>query len=403
MFEHLWTPYRMAYIRGEGKPTGVADCPFCVIPTMSDEDGLVVARGTTVYAVLNLYPYNAGHLMLVPYRHVPEASPTCPSTRSRNSALFTQTAMRVIRSVSGGARVQHRDEPGLGRRRRASPTTCTSTPYRAGAATPTSCRSSVSRGCCRRSWRRPGRCSPTWTGAAVPRCVFGPPHHRVVRPPHHRVVRPPHHPDGGLMLGLYARPVVEKVVAPLVGGWPARGSPPTWSPPSASSGALAGAVLLFGTGHLFWGTVVVTFWVLLDLLDGALARARGGGSVFGAVLDFILDRAADAADVRGAGLVVLRRRRQPAAPAAALLALVLGVLTSYMKARAEGVGITCDVGIVERLERLMLACSASGWPAWAFPWHCTSRSGCCSSAAPSPSGSASWGPAGCAGAGRSAQ
>ena len=62
----------MAYIRGEGKPTGEHDCPFCVIPTMSDEDGLIVARGTTVFAVLNLYPYNAGHLMVVPYRHVPD-------------------------------------------------------------------------------------------------------------------------------------------------------------------------------------------------------------------------------------------------------------------------------------------------------------------------------------------
>ena len=45
VFEHLWTPYRMAYIRGEGKPTGDHDCPFCLIPTMSDEDGLIVARG----------------------------------------------------------------------------------------------------------------------------------------------------------------------------------------------------------------------------------------------------------------------------------------------------------------------------------------------------------------------
>ena len=53
--------------------------------------------------------------------------------------------------------------------------------------------------------------------------------------------------------------------------------------------------VLFGTGHLFWGTVVVTFSVLLDLLDGALARARGGGTVFGAVLDSAGDRAADAA------------------------------------------------------------------------------------------------------------
>jgi ATP adenylyltransferase len=100
VFEHLWTPYRMAYIRGEGKPTGAHDCPFCVIPTLSDEDGLIVARGTTVYAVLNLYPYNAGHLMVVPYRHVPDYTDLTAEEVAELGAL-TQTAMRVVRDVSG--------------------------------------------------------------------------------------------------------------------------------------------------------------------------------------------------------------------------------------------------------------------------------------------------------------
>ncbi|MCW2677373.1 MAG: family hydrolase, diadenosine tetraphosphate hydrolase [Modestobacter sp.] len=100
VFEHLWTPYRMAYIRGEGKPTGDHDCPFCLIPAMSDEDGLIVARGKTVYAVLNLYPYNAGHLMVVPYRHVPDYTDlTTPEVAELGA--FTQTAMRVVRAVSG--------------------------------------------------------------------------------------------------------------------------------------------------------------------------------------------------------------------------------------------------------------------------------------------------------------
>jgi ATP adenylyltransferase len=100
VFEHLWTPYRMAYIRGEGKPTGTHDCPFCVIPTMSDEAGLIVARGATVFAVLNLYPYNAGHLMLVPYRHVPDYTDLTAEEVAELGA-FTQTAMRTIRAVSG--------------------------------------------------------------------------------------------------------------------------------------------------------------------------------------------------------------------------------------------------------------------------------------------------------------
>jgi ATP adenylyltransferase len=99
-FEHLWTPYRMAYIRGEGKPTGAHDCPFCVIPAMSDEEGLIVARGTTVFAVLNLYPYNAGHLMLVPYRHVPDYTDLTADEVAELGA-FTQTAMRTVRAVTG--------------------------------------------------------------------------------------------------------------------------------------------------------------------------------------------------------------------------------------------------------------------------------------------------------------
>jgi ATP adenylyltransferase len=99
-FEHLWTPYRMAYIRGEGKPTGAHDCPFCVIPTLSDEEGLIVARGATVFAVLNLYPYNAGHLMVVPYRHVPDYTDLTTDEVAELGAV-TQTAMRVVREVAG--------------------------------------------------------------------------------------------------------------------------------------------------------------------------------------------------------------------------------------------------------------------------------------------------------------
>ncbi|NYJ07837.1 HIT family protein [Petropleomorpha daqingensis] len=100
VFEHLWTPYRMAYIRGEGKPTGDHDCPFCLIPKMGDEEGLIVARGRTVFAVLNLYPYNAGHLMVVPYRHVPDYTDLTVEEVAELGDL-TQTAMRTIRAVSG--------------------------------------------------------------------------------------------------------------------------------------------------------------------------------------------------------------------------------------------------------------------------------------------------------------
>ena len=94
-FERLWSPHRMAYItRAES-----GDCPFCEIPGLSDEDGLVVARGGTAYAVLNLYPYNPGHLMLVPYRHVADLTELTYTEAVEITAL-TRKAIEALRSVS---------------------------------------------------------------------------------------------------------------------------------------------------------------------------------------------------------------------------------------------------------------------------------------------------------------
>jgi len=101
--ERLWTPHRMSYITGADRPVEGYDqpsgCPFCLASSTA-EDGLVVARGSTVFAVLNLYPYNPGHLMVCPYRHVADY-PDLDEAETVELARFTQTAMRVIRSVSG--------------------------------------------------------------------------------------------------------------------------------------------------------------------------------------------------------------------------------------------------------------------------------------------------------------
>jgi ATP adenylyltransferase len=102
-FQRLWTPHRMAYIKGEGKPEGddAGDgCPFDRIPKLSDADGLIVARGTLVYAVLNRYPYNAGHLMIVPYRHVADYTELDPD-ETVELASFTKIAMTTLRAASG--------------------------------------------------------------------------------------------------------------------------------------------------------------------------------------------------------------------------------------------------------------------------------------------------------------
>ena len=102
-FERLWTPHRMVYIGGQDKPAGHDDgpdsCPFCRAHLLDDVAGLIVARGVSAYVVLNLYPYNPGHLLVVPYRHVADYTDlTAPETL--DVAELTQTAMRVIRSVS---------------------------------------------------------------------------------------------------------------------------------------------------------------------------------------------------------------------------------------------------------------------------------------------------------------
>jgi ATP adenylyltransferase len=101
--ERLWTPHRMTYISGESRPEGgyekPAGCPFCRAPTLPEAESLVVARGEVVYAVLNLYPYNPGHLMLCPYRHVADYT-DLDDAETAEVAAFTRKAMRIIRQAS---------------------------------------------------------------------------------------------------------------------------------------------------------------------------------------------------------------------------------------------------------------------------------------------------------------
>ena len=101
-FERLWTPHRMVYLEGEEKPDN-ADagdaCPFCRAPTRGDEDGLIVARGQLVYAVLNLFPYNPGHLLICPYRHV-AGYPELTAKETLEVAQMAQRAIEVISAVS---------------------------------------------------------------------------------------------------------------------------------------------------------------------------------------------------------------------------------------------------------------------------------------------------------------
>jgi len=97
-FQRLWTPHRMAYIQA-GADAMRATCPFCAAPDKSDEEGLIVHRGRTVYALLNLFPYNSGHLLVCPYRHIATYDQATAEEVAEIGAV-TQHAMSVLRGVS---------------------------------------------------------------------------------------------------------------------------------------------------------------------------------------------------------------------------------------------------------------------------------------------------------------
>lgn len=100
-YQRLWTPHRMVYIHGENKPSddSARTCPFCRAPEVADADGLVVHRGETCFVVMNLYPYNPGHLLVCTYRHV-SAYPDLTEAETVELARLTQRAMQVLGEVS---------------------------------------------------------------------------------------------------------------------------------------------------------------------------------------------------------------------------------------------------------------------------------------------------------------
>lgn len=103
-WDRLWTPHRMQYLTGENRPLpgNEVQCPFCRIQPMGDEEGLIVARGSQAYVVMNLYPYNAGHLLVCANRHVADLTDLSDSERNEIFEL-TSHAMETLRKVSRAA------------------------------------------------------------------------------------------------------------------------------------------------------------------------------------------------------------------------------------------------------------------------------------------------------------
>ncbi len=161
------------------------------------------------------------------------------------------------------------------------------------------------------------------------------------------------------MLNIHARSAFDKAMARPGRALAKAGVSPDAITVTGTLATVAIALVFFPRGWFFAGALLVGAFALFDLLDGAVARAGATSSKFGAVLDSTCDRVADAAVFVGIGWFFVRHY-QPWLLAASLLCLVLGSLTSYIKARAEGVGLTCNVGVAERADRLVIVLVGSG-------------------------------------------
>ncbi|MFB9164758.1 phosphatidylinositol phosphate synthase [Arthrobacter psychrochitiniphilus] len=125
-------------------------------------------------------------------------------------------------------------------------------------------------------------------------------------------------------------------------------------------GVAGGALIGYPLGELFWGTVVITVFVFSDIVDGLMARMLGRSGKWGAFLDSTLDRVGDGAVFAGIVIWFYTGGNNHFIAAMALTCLVLGSIVSYAKARAEGLGMTANVGIAERSDRLVVVLVATG-------------------------------------------
>lgn len=170
------------------------------------------------------------------------------------------------------------------------------------------------------------------------------------------------------MLNLHVRAPLGRLLAPVGERLARTGISPDVVTVIGTIGVAGGALGFYTRGVFFLGTVVITLFVFSDMLDGTLARARGLTGPWGAFLDSTADRIADGA-VFGS-LVIWYAGRGHSLPvaAAALTSLIGGYVTSYAKARAESLGLTCNVGFAERAERLIVVLLAAGLSGLGVPY-----------------------------------
>ncbi|MHB1473959.1 MAG: phosphatidylinositol phosphate synthase [Dermatophilaceae bacterium] len=162
------------------------------------------------------------------------------------------------------------------------------------------------------------------------------------------------------MLNRFARAFVNKLFTPLARLFVKLGISPDVVTIVGTVGVCAGALGFYPRHEFFWGSIVVSVFALSDTLDGVMARLSGRSSKWGAYLDSTLDRVGDSAVFGGLVLWYAGDGGTPYLAALALACLILGSVVSYAKARAEGLGMTANVGIAERADRLVTVLVATG-------------------------------------------
>jgi CDP-diacylglycerol--glycerol-3-phosphate 3-phosphatidyltransferase len=134
-----------------------------------------------------------------------------------------------------------------------------------------------------------------------------------------------------------------------------------------TAGVVVGALVFYPLGQLWWGTLFITAFVFSDVLDGIMARMRDSGGRWGNFLDSTLDRIADGALFAGLSIWFFTGGADFAIGAAAMICLVLGMVVSYARAKAESLGFTANVGIAERAERLVSVLVVTGFTGLGLP------------------------------------
>lgn len=170
------------------------------------------------------------------------------------------------------------------------------------------------------------------------------------------------------MLTRYARAATRRILTPLARGLLRLGVGPDLVTAIGTLGVCVGALAFYPRGSFFVGSVVITLFVFLDTVDGTMARLIGRRSSWGAFLDSTLDRVADGAIFGGLALWYAGRGDDLMLCAVALYCLVSGAVVPYVKARAESLGMSADVGIAERADRLTLVLVCTGLSGLGVPY-----------------------------------